>query len=103
MKRFAFLLVVVASLGFAQQAASPASKTPARAISPCVPALQAQMQADDVAKVQLKTSAFGQGLWTGTVLGAGSTLLIVGVVFALKKRGQGDQASARPLTRAASA
>jgi len=103
MKKLALLLGLAATLTFAQTA-HPARPNPATAksASSCVPVLQEQMQLDNLNAQQLKASSYAQGILEGAISGAGGVLLIVGVVFEIRKKKQptGDQ---QVMSRAASA
>ena len=100
MKNFGLLLLFVASLTFAVDA--PRQAAPLRGKIACSDALRPQMEADTAVAFQLKSTAYNQGLERGAGLGAGFALLVAGLAFGLRKN-QGDHASQKPLSRAASA
>jgi len=100
MKKLSLLLILAASVAFAQEAARSTHRTlPAQ--SPCVPLLRPQMQADNVIAFHLQDVAYRDGLEKGLAFGAGGMLLIIGVVLEIKKL-QRDKTSKPQMARAAS-
>jgi hypothetical protein len=65
--------------------------------------LQEQMQADAVAAVEAKADAHTAGLQKGAGLGAGGMLLLVGIVFGIRKFTQGFNVTKKEQAKAASA
>ena len=65
--------------------------------------LQEQMQTDSAAALQAKSDAHREGLQYGGGIGAGSMLVIFGLVFGIKKLTQNFSVTKKPQSRAASA
>jgi len=103
MKTLGLLLVFAASLTLAAEAPRPLHPAPQRAKMACTDALRSQMEADNTAAFQLKSSAYIDGLARGAAFGAGGALLVVGLAFRAKKLQPADPSSQRPLSRGASA
>jgi hypothetical protein len=101
MKTLGLLLVFAASLTLAAEA--PLHPAPQRAKMACTDALRSQMELDNTAAFQLKSSAYTDGLERGAALGAGGALLVVCLALRAKKPQQGDASSQKPLSRGASA
>jgi len=64
--------------------------------------LQEQMQLDNANAEHLKASFYAQGMLEGAISGAGGTLLVVGVLFQIRKKKQ-PSSDQQILSRAASA
>jgi hypothetical protein len=65
--------------------------------------LQEQMQADSAAALQAKADAHTAGLEMGAGIGAGAMLLLVGIIFGIRKMTQGFTVTKKEQARAASA
>jgi hypothetical protein len=61
------------------------------------------MQADAVAAVEAKADAHTAGLQKGAILGAGGMLLLVGIMFGIRKYSQGFTVTKKEQAKAASA
>lgn len=68
-----------------------------------IKALQEQMQVEATAALQAKADAHTTGVEKGAGLGAGGMLLLVGVVFGIRKITQGFTVTKKPQSKAASA
>jgi hypothetical protein len=68
-----------------------------------IKSLQEQMQADAVAAVEAKADAHTAGLQKGAILGAGGMLLLVGIMFGIRKYSQGFTVTKKEQAKAASA
>jgi hypothetical protein len=68
-----------------------------------IKSLQEQMQADAAAAVEAKADAHTAGLQKGAGLGAGGTLLLVGIIFGIRKFTQGFTVTKKEQAKAASA
>lgn len=68
-----------------------------------IKSLQEQMQADAVAAVEAKADAHTAGLQKGAGLGAGGMLLLVGIIFGIRKFTQGFTVTKKAQAKAASA
>lgn len=51
--------------------------------------LQKQMQADSAAALEAKAAAHQQGIWLGSAIGVGATLLLLALIFAIKRLTRG--------------
>jgi hypothetical protein len=65
--------------------------------------LHDQMQADSTAALQAKSAAHDQGLQQRTGIGVGATLILFGLIYAVKKLASSFTVSKKPQARAASA
>jgi hypothetical protein len=103
MKNLGLLLIFAASLTIAADAPRPPQPAPQRAKMACTDALRPQMEADNAAAMQLKSTAYTEGLERGAAFGAGGALLLVALALRARKFQSGDRSSQERLSRAASA
>ena len=103
MKNLGLLLVFAASLTLAADTPRLPQPPPQRAKMACTDALRPQMAADNTAALQLKSTAYTDGLERGAALGAGGALLLAGLALRAKKFQPGDRSSEKTLSHAASA
>jgi len=68
-----------------------------------IKSLQDQMQAESAAALQAKADAHTEGIQKGIVYGAGGTLLLVGVIFGIRKMTAGFTVVKKEHAKAASA
>jgi len=103
MKNPGLLLIFVASLTLAAEAPRPGPPAPGPGKNGCTDALRPQMEADNAAALQLKSTAYTEGLERGAALGAGGALLLAGLALRAWKFKPGDRSNQERMSRAASA
>jgi len=68
-----------------------------------IKSLQDQMQADSTAALKAESDAHTEGIQKGAGFGAGGMLLLVGIVFGIRKMTQGFTVTKKEQAKAASA